>query len=41
LDECDLTLSDLAQIRDVFASMLQGIRHPRIEYPDESLSPSE
>jgi len=37
LDECDLTLRDLARIRDVFVSILQGIRHPRIEYPEESL----
>jgi putative nucleotidyltransferase with HDIG domain len=41
LDECNLTLRDLALTRDVFASMLQGIRHPRIEYPEESLSSSE
>jgi putative nucleotidyltransferase with HDIG domain len=40
LDECDLTLRDLAQIRDVFVSILQGIRHPRIEYPEESLPAS-
>jgi len=36
LDECDLTLRDLATIRDVFVSILQGIRHPRIEYPEVS-----
>ena len=40
LDECDLTLRDLARIRDVFVSILQGIRHPRIEYPEESPAPS-
>lgn len=33
LDESNLTLRDLARIRDVFVSILQGIRHPRIEYP--------
>ena len=39
LDECDLTLRDLARIREVFVSFLQGIRHPRIEYPEESPAP--
>lgn len=33
LDECDLTLRDLDQIRTTFAAVLQGIFHPRIEYP--------
>ncbi len=33
LDECDLTLSDLRKIRQAFLSVLQGIFHPRIEYP--------
>ena len=41
LDECDLSLQDLSRIRDVLISTLQGIRHPRIEYPEEPLSPSE
>ena len=41
LDECDLTLRDLARIREVFVSILQGIRHPRIEYPEEPSAPSE
>jgi len=41
LDESDLTLRDLSRIRDVFVSILQGIRHPRIQYPEESLPPSE
>jgi putative nucleotidyltransferase with HDIG domain len=40
LDDCYLTLSDLAAVRGVFASMLQGIRHPRIEYPEGSPSPA-
>ncbi|MBN1400224.1 MAG: HDIG domain-containing protein [Anaerolineae bacterium] len=34
LDECDLTLSDLDKIREAFVSVLQGIFHPRIQYPD-------
>jgi putative nucleotidyltransferase with HDIG domain len=33
LDECDLTLADLRKIRQAFLSVLQGIFHPRIEYP--------
>lgn len=33
LDECDLTLRDLDQIREVFVSILQGLFHPRIKYP--------
>jgi len=34
LDECDLTLKDLDAIRVAFGSVLQGIFHPRIEYPE-------
>lgn len=37
LDESDLTLYDLARIRDVFVSFLQGVRHPRVDYPEEPL----
>jgi cyclic-di-AMP phosphodiesterase PgpH len=33
LDDCDLTLADLRKIRQAFLSVLQGIFHPRIEYP--------
>jgi putative nucleotidyltransferase with HDIG domain len=33
LDECDLTLRDLATIRATFKRVLQGVYHPRIEYP--------
>jgi putative nucleotidyltransferase with HDIG domain len=32
LDECSLTLSDIAQIRQVFINTLQGIYHPRVDY---------
>lgn len=34
LDECDLTLKDLDNIREAFISVLQGIFHPRIQYPE-------
>jgi putative nucleotidyltransferase with HDIG domain len=32
LDDCSLTLSDIAQIRQVFINTLQGIYHPRVDY---------
>lgn len=34
LDECDLTVRDLARIQEAFVSMLKGIYHPRIMYPE-------
>ncbi len=36
LDESDLTLRDLQKIRNTFVNVLQGIYHPRMEYPEES-----
>ena len=36
LDECDVTLKDLDGIRESFISILQGIFHPRIQYPERS-----
>ena len=36
LDECDLTLRDLDKIREAFVSVLQGVFHPRIQYPDRA-----
>ncbi len=35
LDECDLTIRDLARIQEAFNSMLNGIYHPRIVYPEK------
>ena len=35
LDNCDLTLKDLTQIRQCFLKVLSGIYHERIEYPTE------
>jgi putative nucleotidyltransferase with HDIG domain len=32
LDECPLTLHDLARIRQAFITTLQGIYHPRVDY---------
>jgi hypothetical protein len=34
LSQCSLTLRDLATVRTSFAEVLNGIYHPRIEYPD-------
>jgi putative nucleotidyltransferase with HDIG domain len=41
LDECDLTLHDLHEIRSAFVSILQGIFHPRIKYPEETENRNE
>jgi putative nucleotidyltransferase with HDIG domain len=35
LDNCDLTLRDLNEIRKAFLKVLSGIYHQRIEYPTE------
>jgi len=35
LDNCDLTLKDLNNIREAFLKALSGIYHQRIEYPTE------
>jgi hypothetical protein len=35
LDECDLTLKDLTQIKKSFLKILIGIHHQRIKYPEE------
>lgn len=34
LDQCDLTLKNLSEIEDAFLSVLMGIFHERIEYPE-------
>ncbi|HEU5424911.1 MAG TPA: HDIG domain-containing protein, partial [Nitrolancea sp.] len=34
LDDCDLTLRQIEQIRATFITMLEGIYHPRVEYPE-------
>jgi len=35
LDESDLTLRDLEEIRKTFVAILQGVFHPRVSYPEE------
>ncbi len=37
LDECDLTLKDLTQIKKSFLKILIGIHHQRIKYPEEKI----
>ncbi len=39
LDECPLTLHDLDRVRAAFISVLQGVFHPRIDYPDGVSAP--
>jgi putative nucleotidyltransferase with HDIG domain len=41
LDECDLTLRQIGEIRRVFLGILEGIYHPRIEYPELAHQPSQ
>ena len=38
LDECPLTLADLAAIRRAFVDVLRGLHHPRVAYPGEAAS---
>lgn len=40
LNECALTLRDLDIIRVAFVEVLNGIYHPRIEYPPRSVGPA-
>jgi cyclic-di-AMP phosphodiesterase PgpH len=41
LDEADLTLRNLAQIKDAFVQQLLGMYHSRIKYPDNILALDE
>ena len=41
LNECDLTFSDLDRICRAFATVLSGVFHERIEYPDVAVPPRE
>lgn len=41
LDECDLTIADLRQIRNAFVDILQGVHHPRIKYPEPETAEDE
>lgn len=35
LDECNLTIADITQIKEAFLSILNGIFHTRIQYPEK------
>jgi putative nucleotidyltransferase with HDIG domain len=39
LDECDLTLRQLSQIREAIITSLTAIYHPRIDYPGFNVTP--
>ena len=41
LDECDLTIADLYNIRSAFVDILQGVHHPRIKYPEQIQAEAE
>ena len=41
LDDCDLTLRDLQRVEQALTSVLRGIYHPRIKYPDRALPREE
>jgi hypothetical protein len=34
LNDCDLTFHELQTIKDIFIHVLQGVHHPRIQYPE-------
>ena len=38
LDECDLTLRDITQIKDAFCELLLGVYHERIPYPEDRIA---
>ncbi|HEX6288629.1 MAG TPA: HDIG domain-containing protein [Herpetosiphonaceae bacterium] len=40
LDECPLTLRDIAVIKESFINTLQGIYHPRVDYPQPAAQTS-
>ena len=40
LDECSLTYTDVRTVEDVFVQILEGIYHPRVEYPAQAGAPA-
>ena len=40
LIECDFTLRDLDVVRETFVSVLKGVFHPRIQYPQQEKAAS-
>ena len=41
LDHCDLTIRDLSIARDAFTSVLRGVYHPRVNYPQATGRPAD
>jgi membrane-associated HD superfamily phosphohydrolase len=41
LDDAELTLKNIAQIKDAFVGQLLGMYHSRIKYPDNVVSVEE
>jgi membrane-associated HD superfamily phosphohydrolase len=41
LDDAELTLKNIAQIKDAFVGQLLGMYHSRIKYPDNIVSVEE
>lgn len=41
LNECNLTIADLYEIRSAFVDILQGVHHPRIKYPEQIQAEAE
>ncbi len=39
LDDSDLTLRHISEIRQVFINLLEGVYHPRVEYPEPAREP--
>ncbi|MCX7623099.1 MAG: HDIG domain-containing protein [Thermomicrobium sp.] len=40
LDDSDLTLRQISEIRQVFLALLEGVYHPRVEYPEVVREPA-
>ena len=38
LNDCDITLKDLERINKTFVTILTGMYHSRIEYPEEAIT---
>jgi membrane-associated HD superfamily phosphohydrolase len=41
LDDCELTIAELHNIRSAFVDILQGVHHPRIKYPEQLQAEAE
>lgn len=41
LDECDITMAELAKVEQAFFDVLSGMHHHRVEYPEQTSVPAE